>query len=418
MSVVGIIAEFNPFHNGHKYIIEQAKEMTGADTVVVIMSGNYVQRGTPAICDKFTRTKMAVDNGCDLVIELPLIYSCGSAKYFAEGAVNLLNQLGCIDYLAFGAEYSNIDFLNGIADILSLEPVYYRERLNHYIKNGYSFPFSRENAVYDYMLLNDSNFDESAFREVMSSPNCILAIEYMCALRKFNSFIKPFPITRIMAAYHQLSIQEDICSASALRNIMNDFDNLSQARNAIPESVFSIFKQEYGKSFPVYEDDFSYILANSLIVHKHEYQKIYDFSVNFSNRVKNLSENFSSFSQFSQNLLTKNVTSTYVNRCLTHLMLNISSKMVKDQMKNGYNFYVRILGFNKNSSDILTDIKTYSALPIITKISDSYDSLSYEGRQMLDINIKADELYRYVQNIKFNNNVQNEYRKGIYMKRS
>lgn len=413
MSIVGIIAEFNPFHNGHKYIIEEAKAKTGCDQVIVIMSGNYVQRGTPAICDKQLRTEMAIKNGCDMVIELPVIYSCASAKYFAEGAVNLLNSLGCVDYLAFGAEYSDADFLDKIATLLSNEPAYYRERLNHYVKNGYSFPSARENALCDYMMTNTPDFDENLYREIMSSPNCILAIEYMCALMKFKSKIKPFPITRIAATYHQLSINEDICSATALRNIMDDFDNIKEARTTIPDSVYYIMKEQFDKTFPIHENDFSYILGSALINCKDSYQDYFDFSLNFSNRVRNLSENYHSFSSFAQELATKNNTLSYARRCLTHLMLGIDDAAVCQAINHGYNYYIRVLGFSKNGKEIFANMKTSATLPLVTKIVDSYDSIPKHGKMVLDINIKADEIYRYVQNIKYNAKLPVEHRRSL-----
>lgn len=418
MSIVGIIAEFNPFHNGHKYIIDKAKEITGATNVVVVMSGNYVQRGTPAICDKFTRTKMAIESGCDVVIELPVIYSCGSAKYFAEGAVNLLNSLGCIDYLAFGSEYSNSDYLTYIADILSNEPNYFKERLNHYLKNGFSYPYSRENALFDYLLSTDNYYDEETFRNIISSPNCILAIEYICAINKFSSKMKPIPIPRINASYHQLTILDDICSATALRNVMDDFETLNNARNTIPPSAYTILKNEFNNSLPIFENDFSSILGYTLIANKEKLQDYYDFSLTFANRVRNMADEFISFTNFATNLTTKNITGTYVNRCLTHLILGIRNEFVKRVTSNGFNFYIRILGFNKNNADVLNNIKTKSTLPVITKISDSYDNLSIIGKQLLDINMKADEIFRYIQNIKFNNNIPNEYKQGVYIKRN
>lgn len=417
MRIVGIIAEFNPFHNGHKYIIDTAKKLTNADYAIIVMSGNYVQRGTPAICDKFTRTRMAVDNGADVVIELPVIYSCGSARYFAEGAINLLNSLGCVDFLAFGAEYLDISFLENISDILYKEPDYYKERLNHHIKNGISFPNARENALSDYLQINDENFDEKAFRDIMASPNCILGIEYMCALKKFDSKIEPVPIQRVMAGYHQLEINSDICSASALRNIMDNFDNISDVKSSIPDSVFSIMKEEYNKSFPIYENDFSSILGSSIINNKDLIDDFFDISNTFANRIKNLSDNFCSYEQFADELTAKNTTRTYSNRSLLHIMLGIQNNFAKRCFSSGYNFYIRILGFNKKNSDIFTKLKETSSLPIITKISDSIDSLSDIGKELLELNIRADELYRYTQNIKFKSYISNEYQRGIYIKR-
>lgn len=418
MSIVGIIAEFNPFHNGHKYIIDQAKALTGADSAIIVMSGNYVQRGTPAICDKFTRTKMAIECGCDLVIELPLIYSCGSAGYFAEGAVSLLNSLGCVDYLAFGAEYADKDFLMKISDIFVDEPQYFKERLNHYVKNGYSYPAARENASCDYLLNTETDFDENNFRDIMSSPNCILAVEYLCALKRFHSKIKAFPVTRIEAAYHQAYIQENISSATAIRNTMETSDRLEEARASIPPAAFAILKEEYNKSFPIYENDFSPALATALIRERDKFQDYYDFSLNFSNRVRNLTENYENFEKFASDLTTRNITRTYANRCLLHLMLGIENDFVKEIIKYGYNFYIHVLGFNPKGTELLKTIKAASNLPVMTKIPDVYDTLTPHGRKMLDLNLNADELYRFIQNYKFNTKLPSEFRRGLYMKKN
>lgn len=417
MSVVGIIAEFNPFHNGHKYLIEQAKKKTHSEYAIAVISGNYVQRGVPAVCDKFLRTQMAVENGCDLVIEIPCIYSCGSAGYFAEGAVHLLNSLGCIDYLAFGVEHSNMEFLEKITEILYREPDCFRERLNHYAKNGLSFPLARENALYDYLCSCREVFDKTLFHKIMSSPNCILAMEYLRALKKFRSPIKPVSISRVQASYHQLSIEGSICSAAALRNVMHDIRQLREAKNSLPQSVYSLLETEFHSSFPIYENDFSPALAAALIHRKSDLSEFFDFSSDFSNRVQNLLDDFNDFDSFSDALTAKNLTKGYVNRCLLHVMLDISTSFVKEAIRNGYNYYVRVLGFPKAGVDLLGQIHSACALPVITKLSAAPDFLSSPGLQVLKKNQTADELYRLIQNIKYKSHIPNEYKRGLYLKK-
>ena len=147
MKIAGIIAEYNPFHNGHKYHIEQTRKITGADFIIVVMSGNFTQRGTPAIMDKYSRARMALENGADMVLELPSCYACGSAEYFADGAIALLDKLGCVDYVCFGSECGDIELLRPIAEILATEPENYSEMLRAELKSGATFPRARNRAL-------------------------------------------------------------------------------------------------------------------------------------------------------------------------------------------------------------------------------------------------------------------------------
>ena len=183
MKIVGLIAEYNPFHNGHLYHIRKAKEITGADAVLVIMSGNYVQRGTPAIMPKHLRAQVALESGVAAVFELPVCYATGSAEYFATGAVSLLNHLGCVDALCFGSECGDYALLERIAGILTEEPDDYTFYLKEALRKGLSFPRARQQALSSY--LKDENVDQ-----VLDEPNNILGIEYIKALYQTGSLIK------------------------------------------------------------------------------------------------------------------------------------------------------------------------------------------------------------------------------------
>lgn len=196
MKVVGLIAEYNPFHNGHSYHIEMAKKLTGADYVVVVMSGDFVQRGTPAMIQKHARAKMALLGGADLVLELPVSYATATAEVFAYGGVKILDSFGVVDHICFGSECGNADLLMEIARILADEPEWYSATLKEHLKNGMSYPAARAAALPDY-------------QEILSEPNNILGIEYCKALLKLNSNITPVTITRQGAGYHDALSDSD-----------------------------------------------------------------------------------------------------------------------------------------------------------------------------------------------------------------
>ena len=230
MKIVGLIAEYNPFHNGHLYHIRKAKEITGADAVLVIMSGNYVQRGTPAIMPKHLRAQVALESGVAAVFELPVCYATGSAEYFATGAVSLLNHLGCVDALCFGSECGDYALLERIAGILTEEPEDYTFYLKEALRKGLSFPRARQQALSSY--LKDENVDQ-----VLDEPNNILGIEYIKALYQTGSLIKGYTIQRKESGYHDRDLSGNYSSASAIRRL------LAQAGSSIHLRSDSIYDE-------------------------------------------------------------------------------------------------------------------------------------------------------------------------------
>ena len=215
MKIVGLITEYNPFHNGHLYHIQQAKRTTGADAVIVVMSGDYVQRGVPAVMPKRLRAESALECGASAVFELPVCYSTGSAELFAESAVALLDQLQIVDSLCFGSECGDLDALSEIADLLCQEPKDYRSLLKKHLRNGLSFPCARRKALKEYL-------PEKNFAALLDEPNNILGIEYLKAIRKLKSTIKPYTILRKGARYHDQELStENLSSASAIRSLLS-----------------------------------------------------------------------------------------------------------------------------------------------------------------------------------------------------
>lgn len=213
MKVAGIIAEYNPFHKGHQYHIEETRKQTGADYVIAVMSGDYVQRGEPAIADKYMRTRMALSGGADLVIEMPVIYATASAEYFATAGIGILDRLGCVDYLSFGSEWADVEDYSSYATLFLEEPEEYRQILQEQLKRGKSFPEAR--AFTAGKLLFDSKPETAV--EFLKEPNHILGLEYIKALRRRNSSIQPITVKRKGNHYHEKILAEEYSSATSIR---------------------------------------------------------------------------------------------------------------------------------------------------------------------------------------------------------
>ncbi len=270
MKTIGIIAEFNPLHNGHKYLIDTCKKALLADKCIVVMSSDFVQRGAPSIVDKFTRAKMALLSGADLVIELPVYYSLGSAEYFAGAAVSILDSLGVVDYLCFGSEFPSLDKLEQVADILHKEPEGYKRSLLDAQKRGLSFASARSATLEKELSDNLSDFSE--YNEILSSPNSILALEYLKRLKQINSKIRPYTIERIGQPYHS-SEHSSIPSASGVRaRILSGYSNsLSENTKAIlgdamPREALSELEAYDGRFLQA--NDFSSLVHYKLLSEK------------------------------------------------------------------------------------------------------------------------------------------------------
>ena len=362
MIVAGIITEYNPFHKGHKYHIERTRKVTGADYVVAIMSPDFVQRGTPAMLDKHTRTKMALLSGVDLVIELPLEYACSSAEFFATGGITILDKLGAINCCCFGSEAGNIDSFIDIANLLTDESPDFKNILKAELKKGLSFPIARKNALLEKLPTS---------ADVLDSPNNILGIEYCKALKKLDSKIEPFTIKRTSDNYHAEDIDGELSSASAIRTaLLKDETNVApfaDIADTLPPDVLLVFRDNWHINGPLCEDDFSALLKYKLLSETADNLTTYlDVSIDLANRIVNSLNSFEDFSQFAALLKSKEVTRTRINRALLHILLNI-----KEIPEIGY---ARILGFRKSATPLLSELKKSSSIPLVSKLADtSYD---------------------------------------------
>ena len=394
MKIVGIIAEYNPFHNGHQYHIEEAIKIAGADAAIVVMSGDFVQRGTPAIMPKHIRAEMALNGGASLVLELPVPYATGSAEYFAHGAISLLNKLGCVDSICFGSECGEIIKLEELAHILSEEPEEYRFLLSSYLKQGNSFPHARQLAIHDY--LNSDSADE-----ILASPNNILGIEYLKALYRLHSKMKAYTIRRISSNYHDQELKETYSSASAIRNEIKR-DSMDTLLSQVSETNLKLLRNLKNLRYPVYPNDFSLVLKYKLMQEsKESLMKYADVSEELANRILNRLDEYKNLEQFCDILKTKELTYSRISRALLHILLDIKSEDYRDIT------YARVLGFRKSHSGILTQIKQNASIPLVTKLT------AFPDLEELKLDIKASNLYESVLTDKYQTAFQSEYTKSI-----
>lgn len=392
MTILGLISEYNPFHYGHKYHLEQSKKKTNADFSIAIMSGSFLQRGEPSFIDKWTKAKMAIDNGVDLVLELPFIFSSQSAEYFAYGGVKLMDSLNIVDYLAFGSEIGDLDPLSKIANILSDEPEYYRERLKHYLSKGLSYSVSRSNALEEYIyILSPTN--QHNYKEILNKSNNILGIEYLKALAKINSKITPVTIKRSGSNYNDLSLSNGFASATAIRNMIKN-NGIKSILDLVPIETYNCL-EEYLSNYNSfnYLENYNQILLYLLRTTKQaELINLIDIENGLENRILDQGYKYHNIKEIIDNIVTKRYPRTRIQRLFVHLLNNLYNDNFKELYKD-YPSYIRVLGANKNGLLLLNKIKQNSSLPIITKFADykHYNSKALE--EILIFDKKATDLF-------------------------
>lgn len=415
MKTLGIITEYNPFHNGHLYHLSKAKEMTGADYVIAIMSGNFLQRGEPAIINKWSRTKMALCAGVDLIIELPFVFSTQDANGFSFGAVKLLDSLQIVDYLCFGCETDNLDTLYSISNFLHIEPQKYKDLIVYNSKKGYEFPKARSQALCEYHrkfgIDGLEKISPLNLSKLLKYPNNILALEYIKHLLNLKSKIQPVAIKRIRASYHQKNITGNISSATSIRNeILNNlrppktdlFMLNDKIKSTIPSSVFPVLEGELREGRgPITLDSYrQYILATLRRMPLEDISRIQGVTEGLENRIKEASLKSYTVDQLINSIKTRRYTRTKIQRIILHLMMNLSKKDVKIFNRCGP-LYARVLGFSKKGKTLLRTIKKNSSTPLVSKLSNylrqtaSWENINIRNRltKMLNYDILATDIY-------------------------
>lgn len=346
--VVGIVAEYNPFHNGHKLQLDYARNTLKAEHILVAMSGSFTQRGEIACFDKYTRTHAALINGVDIIFEIPTIFATSSAREFASAGVQLLANTGVVDTLLFSAECSDKKlFISCAKKLVELEKNGELDsEINYHISNGLSYATARAKALKAFLP-----------EEIISSPNNILGMEYCRYIISNNLKMDIEIMKRQGNGYNDLSLSGELSSASSIR----EHYKLSKAFDAVPKAALEIYNNE---PF-IYENDISQMLHYKLLT-THDFESYLDCSSDLSDRIKNNIKDFVNYKQFCEKLKTKNIEYSRISRVLCHILLGITSVDFKQAKENGYINYLRMLGFSENGSSLLAAIKEKSNVPLLT----------------------------------------------------
>lgn len=405
MKTLGIVVEYNPFHKGHLYHLKSAIELTKPDFTVAIMSGNFVQRGEPAIVDKFSRAEMALRAGVDVVLELPAIYAIQDASGFARGSISSFNLTNSIDNLVFGSESNDIKTIEKIASLIADESEEFRDELRINLKKGLSFPNARRLAI---SKISEENSDN------MKYSNDILGIEYVVALKKINSKIKPYTIKRIGSNYNDEELTK-IPSATAIRRAIFDEKKIE----GLPDFSYEILRREFDAGHgPVFFEDFFDFLRQKLILLRREgIGNIYGFNEGLSERFFKsacLADNLKNFLKL---VGTKRFTLTRIKRRMMYAIFDLKREFLIESNEFGPQ-YLRLIGFRKNSSDILRIISDNSSIPLITNLSEFKNSIRIRNVntalawEQLNFDLKVTDFYRmhFKQRVKICNG---DFRKPI-----
>lgn len=395
MKVLGIVAEYNPFHNGHLYHLQASRELSGAGCVVAVMSGNFTQRGEPALVDKWARTEMALKNGIDLVIELPLAYAMASAEFFAYGAVKLLDSLGAVDSLCFGSESGDLSALAEAASILGEEPHRYKLALKSSLSRGKSFPAARQEALSTYLKQEHGQDNLSSS---LKNPNNILGIEYLKALRKLGSRIQPMTVGRAGSDYRSEALSGKRSSATSIRNAIASMpweESKKHLEETLPEPTLDILEREFelGRG-PVFPSDFTLPLLSALRkMSVEEIRNLPYMEEGLEYRVKQAAENTGTMEALLDAVCTRRYTGTRIRRILFSTLTGLSRSQFEAFQSGGGPSYIRVLGFNNTGRQLLAGVRETASLPVITKAADSKNSTNSELSAMLLLEAAASDQF-------------------------
>ena len=395
MGVVGIVAEYNPMHNGHIYHIAKAKEITNSDFAVVIMSGSFTQAGNIAIYNKFDRAKIATEYGADLVIELPSVYAVSSAKYFAFGAINILNKLNIVDSICFGSECNDIKILNETSDIILQNESKIWEDISKNLRKGFSFANARVKAL--------SNYLNSEHILNIDKPNNILGLEYLNEIKAQKSSIKPFLIKRESSNFNddKLNLISVFTSATSVRNAIC-LNNIDAIKQYVPDATFNLIKN----SKPIFNDNLFNILKYKIISNDLEnIQNISEVTEGLENKIFKEINNSKSYEEFVKNIKSKRYQLSKIKRMLVNILLGITKDDMKYALKNKIG-YAHVLSCSKNGKELLSHISKKSALELITSINNNtLDNLPNDTKKFLKYDILASNIHSILSNDK----IQKDY---------
>ena len=377
-NVIGLIVEYNPFHNGHLYHIQEIDRLFEDNIKIAVMSGDYVQRGEPSLINKFEKTKIALSQGIDIVIELPAFYSTQSAEIFAKGSVNLLNQLSC-SHIVFGSESNDLDKLKRIATISLTKE--FQLSLKEFLAEGFSYPTAFSKALFDEKL----------------GSNDILALEYLRAIRDINSKIEIYSIKREKTGYYD-DEKDNFASATYIRKVLLDSNEkkenkLNKIKNLVPEFSYKVLEENFGVFSCL--SDFYDLIKYNIIKNYSELKNIQDLEVGLENRLYNYAIKNLSFEDFFNEVLTKRITISRLQRILLHSLFGLT-ETITEKIKNKVPF-VKILGFSTKGQEYLNYLKkseNYNKRKILTSNRNLKEILNEEEIELFNFNELYSQIYR------------------------
>ena len=386
MKATGIVVEYNPFHNGHKYHLQKTKELNPNNIIIAVMSGDFVQRGEPSIIDRWTKTKMALANGVDLVIELPVFYSSQSAEIFAKGAVGILEELKC-ESMVFGSESGKIDELKRISTLQESEE--FKIKLKEKLKSGDSYPTAHSSTMKE--ILGESELNS----------NDILGLEYIKAIRYWKSSIIPMTLKREKVGYHDTNIVGDFASATKIREHLKKNEEIS---SIVTQESFNTLK-EYSNF--TYMENFYPFIRYELIKNFNNLSDIQDMEIGFENRLLENAIKSINYDEFFKSISNRRYTTGRVQRVLTHTLLALTTNITEEVKKSIP--YVRVLGFNSKGREYLSYLKKFDNSKIITSYKKMNENFSPEVCSLIEFNERSSQIYRLINNY-------NDYKSPIIFK--
>ena len=377
-NVIGLIVEYNPFHNGHLHHIQEIDRLFEDNIKIAVMSGDYVQRGEPSLINKFEKTKIALSQGVDIVIELPAFYSTQSAEIFAKGSINLLNKLSC-SHIVFGSESNDLEKLKRIATISMTKE--FELSLRKFLAEGFSYPTAFSKALFDEKL----------------GSNDILALEYLKAIKAINPKIEAYCIKREKTGYYD-DEKDNFASATHIRKILLDYnkkkeDKLNKIKNLVPEFSYKILEENFGVFS--YLSDFYDLIKYNIIKNHSNLKNIQDLEVGLENRLYKYSLENLKFEDFFNKVLTKRITISRLQRILLHSLFNLT-ETITEKVKNKIPF-VKILGFSTKGQEYLNYLKksdNYSERKILTSNRNLKEILNEEEIELFNFNELCSQIYR------------------------
>jgi len=389
MKTLGVIAEYNPFHNGHLYHLNESKKISGAEACVAVMSGNFMQRGDVAVLSKWERAKIAVGCGVDLVLELPFVYACNNAEYFAKGAVQILDGISCVDTISFGSESGNIEKLASVAKILLHETPEFKEAMAESLEKGSSFPKARADAM-------RATFGEEE-AEILETPNNILAIEYIKEFMRIDSNILPLTVQRKGQSHNEV-LAQDFASATGIRKSIEE-GNTENIKKHVPKECFEVLENLHKTegSFNEDKDENLFLLVcGKIFSHSEtELEEIFSAGEGLGFKMKKAVRNVQTLEDLTMEIKSKRYTRTRIQRLLMHTLFDFKGADFREILDSKMN-YARVLAFNEKGASLLKQIKkTEPKIPVITNINKQFRDDS-EVAKLLHYDILASDIYNLI----------------------